>query len=124
MSVASSDESGDEADGEEEEFKQQAEATSAPNMGAGGSHTQAMMDQEWAKELREIRRMVQFLVHRERKLDVKTDVATRRLEKLERESSQLEDEEREASLPHQSREADCRQVVRRQGIWLWQGSHW
>ena len=42
--------------------------------------------------------MVEFLVQRERKLDVKTDVAARRLERLERESSQLEDEEREASL--------------------------
>ena len=70
----------------------------APNMGAGGSHPQATMDQEWAKELREIRRMVEFLVHRERKLEVKTDVAARRLEKLERESSQLEDAEREACL--------------------------
>ena len=110
--------------GEEEELKQQAEARSlvqggerrsegdethaqgpgselvqvAPNMGAGGSHPQATMDQEWAEELREIRRMIEFLVHRERKLDVKTDVATRRLERLERESFQLEDEEREASL--------------------------
>ena len=116
-STASSDE-------QEEELKQQAEATSlvqgrdcgreedetdaqgpgselvqvAPNMEAGGSHLQATMDQEWAKELREIRRMVEFLVQRERKLDVKTDVAARRLERLERESSQLEDEEREASL--------------------------
>ena len=97
--------------GEEEELKQQAEATSlvqggehrreedetdaqvpgselvqvAPNMGAGGSHPQATMDQERDKELREIRRMVEFLVHRERKLDVRTDVAARRLERLERE---------------------------------------
>ena len=69
----------------------------APNMEAGGSHPQATMDQEWAKELREIRQMIEFLVKRERKLDVRTDVA-RRLERLERESSQLEDEEREASL--------------------------
>ena len=109
-------------DGEEEELKQQAEPTSlvqggdcgreedeadaqgpgselvqvAPNMEAGGSHLQATMDQEWATELREIRRMVEFLVQRERKLDVKTDVAARRLEW--KESSQLEDEEREASL--------------------------
>ena len=152
VSIASSDEGGDEAEdgstegwtevkkrgrkkptkkstassgGEEEELKQQAEATSlvqggdcgreedetdtqgppgsevvqvAPNMEAGGSHLQATMDQEWAKELREIRRMVEFLVQRERKLDVRTDVAARRLERLERESSQLEDEEREASL--------------------------
>ena len=70
----------------------------APNMGAGGSHPQATMDQEWAEELREIRRMIEFLVKRERKLDIRTDVAARRLERLERESSQLEDEEREASL--------------------------
>ena len=70
----------------------------APNMGAGGSHPQATMDQRWDKELREIRRMIEFLVNRERKLDIKTDVAARRLERLERESSQFEDEEREASL--------------------------
>ena len=117
VSIASSD-------GEEEELKQRAEGTSlvqreehsreedetdaqvpgselvqmAPNMGAGGSHPQAMMDQERDKELREIRRMIEFLVNRERKLDIKTDVAARRLERLERESSQFEDEEREASL--------------------------
>ena len=66
--------------------------------GAGGSHPQATMDQECDKELRQIRRMIEFLVNRERKLDVKTDVAARRLERLERESSQLEDEEREAGL--------------------------
>ena len=51
----------------------------ALNMGAGGSHQKATLDQEWANELREIRRMVEFLVHWERKLDVKTDVAARRL---------------------------------------------
>ena len=117
VSIASSD-------GEEEELKHQPEATSlvqgrehrrkedetdaqvpgselvqvAPNMGAGGSHPQATMDQGWDKELREIRRMIEFLVKRERKLDVRTDVAARRLERLERGSSQLEDEERETSL--------------------------
>ena len=67
-------------------------------MGAGGSHPQATMDQGWDKELRETRRMIEFLVKRERKLDVRTDVAARRLERLEKESSQLEDVEREASL--------------------------
>ena len=46
----------------------------APNMGAGGSH-QSTSDQEWTQELHEIRRVVEFLVRRERKLDVKTDVA-------------------------------------------------
>ena len=73
----------------------------APNMEA--SHLQATAEEErivdWTQDLREIRRMVEFLVRRERKLDVKADVAVRRLERLEKEHSQLEDEEREASLP-------------------------
>ena len=75
----------------------------APNMEAGGSHLQATAEEErivdWTQDLREIRRMVEFLVRRERKLDVKADVAVRRLARLEKEHSQLEDEEREASLP-------------------------
>ena len=71
----------------------------APNMGAGGSHPQATLNQEWAEDLREIRRMVEFLVRRERKLDVKADVAIQRLERLERENLQLEDEVLESSLP-------------------------
>ena len=62
----------------------------APNMGAGGSHPQATLNQEWAEDMREIRRMVEFLVRRERKLDVKADVAIRRLERLERENLQSE----------------------------------
>ena len=41
--------------------------------------------------------MVEFLVRRESMVDLQTDVAVRRLERLERENSQLEDEEREAS---------------------------
>ena len=82
----------------------------APNMGAGGSHPQATMDQGWDKELREIRRMIEFLVNRERKLDIKTDVAARRLERLERESSQFEDEERETSL--EGALTDCTKVVK------------
>ena len=75
----------------------------APNMEAGGSHLQATAEEErivdWTQDLREIRRMVEFLVRRERKLDVKADVAVKRLARLEKEHSQLEDEEREASLP-------------------------
>ena len=51
----------------------------APNMEVGGSHLQAMTGEErieiWTQDLREIRRMVEFLVRRERKLDVKADVA-------------------------------------------------
>ena len=55
----------------------------APNMGAGGSHPQATMmpNQEWTEELREIRQIVEFLVRRERKLDVKADVAIWRLKR-------------------------------------------
>ena len=71
----------------------------APNMRASGSHPQATLNQEWAEELREIRRRVEFLVRRERKLDVKADVAIRRLERLEKVNFQLEDEALEASLP-------------------------
>ena len=55
----------------------------APNMEAGGSHLQATAEEE----RREIRRMVEFLVRRERKLDVKADVAVRRLARLEKEHS-------------------------------------
>ena len=62
----------------------------------GGSHLQATTEEERivdrTQDLREIRRMVEFLVRRERKLDVKADVAVRRLEKLEKEHSQLEHE--------------------------------
>ena len=75
----------------------------APNMEAGGSHLQATAEEErivdWSQDLREIRRMVEFLARRERKLDVKADVAVRRLARLEMEHSQLEDAEFEASLP-------------------------
>ena len=75
----------------------------APTMEAGGSHLQAMTGEErieiWTQDLREIRRMVEFLVRRERKLDVKPDVAIQRLERLERENLQLEDEVLESSLP-------------------------
>ena len=75
----------------------------APNMEAGGAHTsrpRQRRSESWiAQDLREIRRMVEFLVRRERKLDVKADVAVRRLARLEKEHSQLEDADREASLP-------------------------
>ena len=101
----------------------------APNTEAGGSHLQATAEKErivdWTQDLREIRRVVEFLVRRERKLDVKADVAVRRLERLEKEHSQLEDEEREASLPDALPDRTkvvmlvCRQVVRRQRLRLW-----
>ena len=69
-----------------------------PKHGGRGSHPQATSDQERAQELHDIRRMVEFLVLRERKDDLQTDVAVRRLERLERELSQRVDEERETGL--------------------------
>ena len=42
--------------------------------------------------------MVEFLVRRERKVDVKTDVAVRRLERLERDKDEQDDHDREASM--------------------------
>ena len=83
-------------------------------MEVGGSHLQAMTGEErieiWTQDLREIRRMVEFLVRRERKLDVKADVAIWRLERLERENLQLEDEVLESSLPEAL--ADKNKVVK------------
>ena len=83
-------------------------------MEVGGSHLQAMTGEErieiWTHDLREIRRMVEFLVRRERKLDVKADVAIWRLERLERENLQLEDEVLESSLPEAL--ADKNKVVK------------
>ena len=79
----------------------------AANTVACGSRPQATSDQEWAQELREIR------VRRERKLDFKTDVAVRRLERLER-GKLLAVGRRAGSQPRrgpcgqdQSREVDC-----------------
>ena len=65
------------------------------------AHTQATTEErivEWAQWLHEIRRLAEFLVRRERKLHVQTDVAARRLERLEKDNFQVEDEEHEASL--------------------------
>ena len=60
----------------------------APDREAGGSHLQATEEEEriveWTRELREIRRMVELLQRRDRKLHVKADVAVRRLERLEK----------------------------------------
>ena len=50
-------------------------------------------------------------MHRERELDVKTDVAARMLRRRKRELPV-----KRRGAPYQSREADCRQMVRRQGI--------
>ena len=43
------------------------------------------------KDLKEARKMLEFLVRRERKVDTQTEVATRRLERLERENDDEED---------------------------------
>ena len=86
----------------------------APNMEAGGSHLQVTAEEErivdWTQDLREIRRMVEFLVRRERELDVKADVAVRRLARLEKEHSQLEDEERVNTTPQNNVFSRCKSV--------------
>ena len=72
--------------------------------------------------------MVEFLVRRERKLDVKADVAIRRLERLERENLWLEDEVLESRLPEALADKTkvvkllVDKVVRRQRLRLWQSS--
>ena len=85
----------------------------APNMEAGGSHLQATAEEErivdWTQDLRDIRRMVEFLVRRERKLDVKADARSQPPGRPRRQD--------------QSREARCRQVVRRQRLRLWKSPH-
>ena len=50
------------------------------------------------EELREMRKMLQFLVRRERKVDMKTEVAAKKLQRLEREREEEDDKEHEASL--------------------------
>ena len=50
------------------------------------------------EDLKEVRKMLELLVRRERKVDTQTEVATRRLERLEREKDDEEDQEREANL--------------------------
>ena len=50
------------------------------------------------KEMNEMKTVLQFLVRRERKVDMKTEVAARKLQRLEREREEEDDEERESSL--------------------------
>ena len=57
----------------------------APNVGAGGSHPQATLNQEWTEELlgRSVGWSSSWCTEKGCS-DVKTDVAVRRLERLER----------------------------------------
>ena len=50
------------------------------------------------EDLKEVRKMLEFLLRRERKVDTQTEVATRRLERLERENDEEEDQVCEANL--------------------------
>ena len=50
------------------------------------------------EDLKEMKKMLEFLVRRERKVDVKTEVAVKKLERLEKERDEQDDKEREASL--------------------------
>ena len=60
-------------------------------------------------ELLQVRELVGVLVRRERCVEVKMEVAGRRLDRMEQEKDEADDAEREADHePDQSREADCR----------------
>ena len=50
------------------------------------------------EELKEMKKMLQFLVRRERQVDVKTEVAAKKLQRLEKEREGEDDKERETSL--------------------------
>ena len=50
------------------------------------------------KEAPAVRRFIEFLVRQDRKVDMKTEVATRRLERMEKEKDEQEDQEHEANL--------------------------
>ena len=50
------------------------------------------------QELKEINKMLEFLVRRERKVDSRTEVAVKKLQRLEKEWDEENDKEREASL--------------------------
>ena len=99
----------------------------APDMEAGGSHLQATAEGErivdWTQDLREIHRMVEFLVRRERKVDVKADVKARAAGEGTLPAGRRRTRSQPPGRPRrqdQSREARCRQVVRRQMLRLWQ----
>ena len=70
------------------------------------------------KELTKIRQMVEFLVRRECKLDVKTDVAVRRLVRLEREQDEQDNHDREASMTEAfADKTKVAKLVRPQRLW-------
>ena len=50
------------------------------------------------EELKEMKEMLEFLVRRERKVDVRTEVAVKKLQRLEKERDEENDKEREATL--------------------------
>ena len=66
---------------------------------AHGELDDTMSEMESVKEeLREMRKMLEFLVRRERKVDTKTEVAAKKIQRLEKEREEEDDKEREASL--------------------------
>ena len=50
------------------------------------------------EELKEMKKMLEILVRRERKVDVRTEVAVTKLQRLEKERDEENDKEHEASL--------------------------
>ena len=66
---------------------------------AHGEHDDTKSEMECLREeLKEMKKMLQFLVRRERKVDMKTEVAAKKLQRLEKEREEEDDKERETSL--------------------------
>ena len=86
----------------------------------------------WFQELRDVknepmhvRELVRVLVCRKRCVETKMEIAARRLDRMEPEQTEVDDTEHEANLQevlaNQSKVVKvggCRQMVRRQGLWL------
>ena len=93
------------------------------------SFTNAKLE-DVAKDVQQVMKLVKLLVRRQRKVDMKTDVAVRRLERLKRETDEKDDQKHEASLTDAL--ADKSKVVKLvvdkwfcpQGLRLWKSADW
>ena len=80
-------------------------------------------------DLAHVRELLGVLVRREKCAETKTEIAARRLDRMEREQTEADDAEHEANLQEalanhsKAVKVGCRQMVRRQGLWLRKSSH-
>ena len=88
-----------------------------------------VMHAEWVENLldvkNELMQVREFVVRRERSAETKAEIAARRLDRMEQEQHEVADAEHEANKqdpyePVKGSKGGGRQVVRRQGQWLWE----